>query len=36
MDLEHSLGQWNYYKDNDGNVHAIDVYDWNDEETSHN
>lgn len=34
--LEHSLGQWNYYKDAEGNVHAIDTYDWNDGETSAN
>lgn len=32
--LEHSLGQWNYYKDDEGNVHAVDTYDWNDGETS--
>ena len=34
--LEHSLGQWNYYKDAKGNVHAVDTYDWNDGETSAN
>lgn len=34
--LEHSLGQWNYYQDEDGNVHAVDTYDWNDGETSAN
>ena len=34
--LEHSLGQWNYYRDDAGNVHAVDVYDWNDGETSAN
>ncbi len=34
--LEHSLGQWNYYVDENGDVHAVDTYDWNDGETSAN
>ena len=34
--LEHSLGQWGYYQDENGDTHAIDVYDWNDGETSAN
>ena len=34
--MKHSLGQWNYYRDENGDVHAVDVYDWNDGETSAN